>query len=239
MDWDAFRAAAALLTAGLDDRRLSQFRRLLTLLRDANRQASVTSGEGLRDALRTHFLDSLTLAPLIREMGLESGRLVDVGAGGGFPGLPLKIAFPALSLTLIEAARKKTERLEQAVTALGVEARVLQLRAEDAARDPELRETFDLATARALGPWPVVLELTLPLCAVGGRVLGQRGAAGIEEAARYEPTAVALGGRTLRVDAVDPAAGFAARHVIVVEKASPTPERYPRRAGIPAKRPLV
>ncbi len=239
MDWDAFRATAADLSVDLDDRQAEQFRQLLTLLRQANSAAAIMSEAGLRDALRAHFLDSLTLAPIIREMGLANGRFVDIGAGGGFPGLPLKIALPTLDLTLIDAARKKTDLLERAVAALGVDARVLQARAEDAARDLSLRETFDLATARALAPWPVVLELALPFCAVGGRLLGQRGESGPAEAERYEPAAIALGGRTLRVEAVGAAAGFTARHVVVVEKISATTERYPRRAGIPAKRPLV
>ena len=238
MDWDAFRAAAAGLSVDLDDRRTAQFQRLLAHLHDANRAAAITSEAALRDALRTHFLDALALAPIIREAGLDNGRLVDVGSGGGFPGIPLKIALPGLDLTLIDAARKKTEALERAVDALGVEARVLRLRAENAGRDPALREAFDLATARALGPWPVVLELALPLCAPGGRLLGQRGADGPAEAARWEAVAAALGGRVLRVDAVGAHAGLDARHVVIVEKVGPTPERYPRRQGIPAKRPL-
>ena len=238
MDAASFRAQAAGLGVDIDAGQAARFAQLLALTQEANAAASLTSDAGLADAVRTHFLDSLTLAPLIRELGLAGGRLVDVGSGGGFPGLPLKIALPSLSLTLIEASARRARHLERAADALGIDADVRCLRAEDAGRDPSLREGFDVATARAVGPWPVVLELTLPLCAVGGRVLGQRGAAAGEEALRGEGAASALGGRTERVASVGAEAGLGSRGVIVVVKESATPARFPRRAGIPAKRPL-
>ncbi len=239
LDWDAFRESASEMSIDLNDRQVGQFQRMLEMLRASNRSASLTSEASLADALRVHFLDSLTLAPIIRELGLAEGRLVDVGTGGGFPGLPLKIALPGLALTLIDATRKKTEHLERTAAALDIEVGVLQARAEDAAHGPARRESFDLATGRALGPWPVVLELALPFCVVGGFVLGQRGAGGPAEASAHETAAATLGGRTVRVDEVGAEAGLPSRHVILVEKIGPTPPRYPRKAGIPAKRPLL
>lgn len=238
LDWDGFVRAASGLGVRLDDVQTERFQHMLELLRDANDAASLTSEAGLADALRVHILDSLTLIPFIRERGLENGRLVDVGAGGGFPGLVLKIAAPSLSLVLIETARKRAEYLRRAATELGVEAEVHWRRAEEAARDPALRASFDIAAARALGPWPVVLELALPFCRVNGVLLAQRGSDGPDEARRARAATELLGGRAAQVEQVNGGLGLGRRHVIVVEKVGQTPARYPRKAGIPAKRPL-
>ncbi len=208
------------------------------MLRSANARASLMSEAGLADLLRLHIFDALTLAPLLREAHLAEGRLMDVGTGAGFPGLVLKIAEPGLRVTLMDATRKKTAYLQEASAALGLDADVRNARAEDAARDPSLRDAFDAAVCRALGPWPVALELTLPFCRVGGLLLGQRGADAQREAAAQEETAALLGGRVLGVRRVGAEGGLEARHVVVVEKASPTPAGYPRKTGIPAKRPL-
>ena len=164
---------------------------------------------------------------------------MDVGTGGGFPGLVLAIAEPALRVTLMDATRKKTAYLERVSAELGLDVEVLPARAEDAARDSALRESFDVAVCRALGPWPVVLELTLPFCRTGGMLLGQRGADAKAEADAHAKTAALLGGRVVRVERVGAEAGLEHRHVIKVEKVESTPPRYPRKAGIPAKRPLI
>jgi 16S rRNA (guanine527-N7)-methyltransferase len=164
-------------------------------------------------------------------------RLVDVGSGGGLPGLPLKLARPDLSLTLIEANRRKAAFLVQAAAQLGLkDVEVLGVRAEDAGRDPRRRETFDVATARALAAMPVLAELCLPLVKVGGRLLAMKADA-MAEAAAAEPAIHRLGGRLI---AVSPAASSARSlgQVVVVEKLEPTPAEYPRRAGVPGRRPL-
>ena len=212
---------------------------MVELLRSYNASASLMSEAALADVLRGHVLDSLTLLPLIRDANLHEGRLVDVGTGGGFPGLVLAIAEPSLRVTLMDATRKKTVYLERVSTELGLDTEVLHARAEDAAHDPALRESFDVAVCRALGPWPVVLELTLPLCRTGGTLFGQRGTDAEAEASAHAETAALLGGRVVSVERVGAEAGLEHRHVIVVEKVESTSVRYPRKAGIPAKRPLV
>ena len=115
---------------------------MVEMLRSYNASASLMSDAALADVLRGHVLDSLTLLPLIRRASLHEGRLVDVGTGGGFPGLVLAIAEPALRVTLMDATRKKTAYLERACEELGLEVDVLHARAEDAAHDPALRESF-------------------------------------------------------------------------------------------------
>jgi 16S rRNA (guanine527-N7)-methyltransferase len=166
----------------------------------------------------------------------DATTLVDVGSGGGLPGLPLKIMVPRLEVTLVEADGRKAAFLTQACARLGLPGlRVVGRRAEDAAHDPALREAFDVAVARALAPMPVLAELCLPFVRVGGRLLAQKtrdediGAAGraIE----------LLGGGHARVEPA-PSRSRVAGVVVVVDKLAPTPDAYPRRAGVPARRPL-
>ncbi|HEY3194872.1 MAG TPA: 16S rRNA (guanine(527)-N(7))-methyltransferase RsmG [Candidatus Dormibacteraeota bacterium] len=162
--------------------------------------------------------------------------LVDVGTGAGLPGLPLKIARPELQVTLIEADQAKAAFLVHACAVLnlaGVE--VVARRAEDAGHDPHLREAFDVAVARALAPMPVLVELCLPLVRVGGRLLAQKTEA--EEPARAARAIDLLGGELSGV-LTAPSAARNTGTVVVIYKARPTPTRYPRRSGVPARRPL-
>jgi 16S rRNA (guanine527-N7)-methyltransferase len=160
-----------------------------------------------------------------------ASSVVDVGSGGGMPGIPLKIARPDLRVTLLEADRRKAAFLVHAAASLDLAVEVVTERAEDAARGP-LRETFDLAVCRALGPMPVVAELCLPLVRVGGRLLAMAG-----EAEPFGEAARLLGGGEPEV-APAPTGARASGRVIAVPKIEPTPDRYPRRAGVPARRPL-
>ena len=163
-------------------------------------------------------------------------RLVDVGSGGGLPGLPLKIARPDLEVTLIESDQAKAAFLVQAAAALGLDnVEVVSRRAEDAGRDPQYRETFDVAVARALAPMRVLAELCLPLVRVGGRLLAQKTES--DEPATATRALEVLGGR---IEAVVPAPSLARTRgsVVVVAKIAPTPDAYPRRSGVPQRKPL-
>src|SRR5712691_939160 len=162
--------------------------------------------------------------------------LVDVGSGGGLPGLPLKIMVPRLKVTLVEADGRKAAFLTQACARLGLpDVRVVGLRAEEAAHDGDLREAFDVAVARALAPMPVLAELCLPFVRMGGRLLAQK--TRDEDFGAAARAIELLGGGKLRIE---PAPSKARRSgvVVVVEKVASTPEAYPRRAGVPARRPL-
>lgn len=166
----------------------------------------------------------------------ETGRLVDVGSGGGLPGLPLKIARPALNVTLVESDHAKAAFLVRACAALGLrDVEILAMRAEDAGRDPRYRESFDVAVARALAPMPVLAELCLPLVRVGGRLLAQK--TGSEDPASARRAIDAVGGALNRVAAA-PSAARGAGTVVIVDKVRPTPPAYPRRPGVPARKPL-
>jgi 16S rRNA (guanine527-N7)-methyltransferase len=163
-------------------------------------------------------------------------RVVDVGSGGGLPGLPLKISRPELELTLIEADLAKAAFLVQACAALGLHGvDVVALRAEEAGRDPRYREAFDVAVARALAPMPVLVELCLPLVRVGGRLLAQKTAT--EDPAAANRAIGLLGGRLAGVAAARSAARQTGT-VVVIDKIQATPDAYPRRPGVPTRKPL-
>jgi 16S rRNA (guanine527-N7)-methyltransferase len=166
----------------------------------------------------------------------EARRVVDVGSGAGLPGIPIKIARPDLEMTLIEADQAKAAFLVHACAALGLEhVEVVARRAEEAGHDPRLRETFDVAVARALAPLPVLVELCLPLVRVGGRLLAQKTDA---EAAAPAAHAIELLGGELSGVRAAPSAARSSGTVVVIDKVRPTPSVYPRRAGVPNRKPL-
>ena len=178
------------------------------------------------------IVDSLVLLDYLG----GADKLVDVGSGGGLPGLPLKIVRPELQVTLVEADRAKAAFLVRASAALGLDGvEVVARRAEDAGHDERYREAFDVAVARALAPLAVLAELCLPLVRVGGRLLAQKTRKEDVEPARH--AVEVLGGS---LDSVRPAPSAARRGgvVVVVTKITATPAKYPRRPGVPNRRPL-
>ena len=176
--------------------------------------------------------DSLVLLDHLGEARL----VVDVGSGGGLPGLPLKIARPTLELTLIEADQAKAAFLVHTCAALGLNGvDVVGRRAEEVGQDPRYRETFQIAVARALAPMRTLVELCLPLVAVGGRLLAQKTEA--EDLGGAARAIEVLGGSLYSV-ATAPSSARRTGTVVVVEKIKPTPAGYPRRPGLPGRKPL-
>jgi len=176
--------------------------------------------------------DSLVL---LEHLG-AARTLVDVGSGAGLPGIALKIARPELHVTLVEADQAKAAFLVHACATLGLEnVEVVARRAEEAGHDPMLREKFDVAVARALAPLPVLVELCLPLVRVGGRLLAQKTTD--EDPAAAAHAIDVLGGELSGV-LTAPSAARAAGTVVVIDKVGPGPAQYPRRPGVPARKPL-
>ena len=236
---ELLRKRAAQLGLELTPDQLEQFSIYALELAKWNRRMNLTAIERPEEVQLKHFLDSLTIAPILRERGLDSGRLVDVGSGAGFPGLPLKIALPNLRLALVEATGKKARFLEHIVATLGLkDVEVLCGRAEELAHDPSLRERFDVAVSRAVAEMNALLELTLPFCRPGGIMVAQKKGDVAAELTAAHRALETLGGRLLEVREVR-AEGLANGRVLaLVEKAAPTPDKYPRRSGMPQKRPL-
>ena len=208
----------------------------LSRLLAAESGVNLTAATEPADRVRVHLLDSLSLLNQPELAGALSA--VDIGSGAGFPGLPLAIAMPRTSFTLIEATAKKAAFIDRAISALNLEnARVLSIRAEEAGRSA-LRESFDAGLARAVGSMPEVLEYSLPLLRAGGHILLQRGRRQAGDRALAAGVAVQLGGRMKRISPVTPYPGARNLHIWIFVKDHPTPDRFPRRPGIPRKRPL-
>ena len=220
----------------MTDAQAAQFARYHALLIAANARMNLTRvPDDLREAADRNYLDCI--APL--KHGLPKiETAVDVGSGAGFPGIPMSIMLPGVRFTLIDALGKRVDFLQGVIDELGLNARAVHLRAEDAARQPGLREAFDLAVARAVAPMNVLCEYLLPFVKTGGWALAMKGPGLDDELAEAESAIALLGGA---VDRVSPCAipGRDWDHRAAwIRKAAPTPEKYPRRAGLPEKRPL-
>lgn len=185
-----------------------------------------------------HFLDSLSN---LLVSGLRPpARLIDVGTGAGFPGIPLKIAFPEFHLTLVESIGKKADFCRHVVATLGLsDVEVLHARAESVGRDPAYRERFDWALARAVAAMPTLAEYLLPLVRVCGAAVMQKGDTAPAEVQAAESALRILGGEVEQILPVELPRVVERRFLVVVRKCAATPERYPRRVGVPAKRPLA
>ncbi|MDH7478422.1 MAG: 16S rRNA (guanine(527)-N(7))-methyltransferase RsmG [Syntrophomonadaceae bacterium] len=218
----------------LSPRQLSLVDLYLQELLTQSRRLNLSAVTEEKEAARKHFIDSWTCC---RAIG-RCGSLIDVGSGAGLPGLPIKIIRPRLSVTLLESVAKKAAFLLAVVERLNLPGvTVVTGRAETEGRRPQHRERYDYATCRAVGSMAVVAELCLPLLRVGGVLIAQRGKEGEQEAARAAPGLACLGGRLKEVVSVKPFTG-ADNFLVLIEKIGPTPEPYPRRSGMPQKRPL-
>lgn len=199
--------------------------------------SSLTNVRDPAAAVELHIADSLA--------GLELPQLraattiADLGSGGGFPGVPMAIAEPGLDLVLIESHGRRAEFLRTVIEALGLEhARVVQARAEDAGRGPMLRATFDLVTARALAPMPVLIEYALPLLKDGGLLVAPKGSRAEEELAASAGALKALGGDVRDTLDLPLPEGLPPQRVLVVRRTGRLDPQYPRRAGTPSRQPL-
>ncbi|PZA05889.1 16S rRNA (guanine(527)-N(7))-methyltransferase RsmG [Meiothermus sp. PNK-Is4] len=221
----------------LSARQLEQLGQLYDLLLAANAKTNLTAITDERGFVLKHVVDSLTCGLTRKLEGRQ--RVIDVGSGAGFPGLPLKIAWPALEMTLLEATRKKVEYLNGAIRALGLRGvSALWGRAEEQAHRAELREVFDRAVVRAVGSAATVAELCLPFVRVGGYLLVQKGPEAEVELAVAQRAIHTLGGRLVELLELRLPEVGDRRKLLLIEKIAETPQPYPRRAGLPAKHPL-
>jgi 16S rRNA (guanine527-N7)-methyltransferase len=231
------RDAQALFNVHLSGRQLAALTTYEKELLEWNQKFNLTA---IRDAesIRTkHFLDSFSC--ILAWKASPPEQLIDVGTGAGFPGIPLKILYPNLKLTLVESVGKKVKFCEHIVRVLGLEqVKVIQARAEDLGQDTQHREKYDWAVARAVANLHVLGEYLIPLARVGGNILAQKGESGPAEAQSAEEAMKLLGGKLKQLIPVHLPGVADDRYLVVMEKVAATPPKYPRKPGIPMKQPL-
>ncbi len=204
---------------------------------DWNARFNLTAIRDPQEIYIKHFLDSLTCLFAMRET--HHASLIDIGTGAGFPGIPLKIIVPKLHLTLVESVGKKAEFCRHVVKILdlpGVD--VVQERAEVLGQHPDFREQYDWAVARAVAILPVLAEYLLPLVRVGGCMLAMKGESGPAEAHSAEHALRVLGGHLRQLAPVTLPGVAEERYLVIIDKMAATPSNYPRKVGVPSKRPL-
>ncbi len=222
--------AARQIAEGETGKKFSLFYELLC---ERNRQFNLTRITDEEECRVKHFLDSVMGAPFFP----QGARAAEVGSGGGFPSIPLMIVRPDLSFTLFESVGKKCAFLKEATDALGLCARVVNARAEDAAKEKEFREQFDICCARAVAPLSTLAEYCLPLVRRGGTFVAYKGRAEGEIAAAEHAFSV-LGARPASAERYALPAGMGERTLVIAEKIRPTPPAYPRGRGKERSDPL-
>ncbi len=234
-------AGAQKLGIYLSPRQLEQFNIYYQELVDWNRRVNLTSITGYEEVQVGHFLDSLTVTLAMKlPAGVGIFGIIDVGSGAGLPGIPVKILLPDVKLVLLEATAKKANFLCHLIAKLVLDdVEVVVGRAEEVAHDAQFRERFELVLSRAVAPLPTLAELTLPFCTVGGSFVAQKKGAIDLEVSKASRAITMLGGNLREVKGVDLEEFSDKRWLIVVDKVMPTPQQYPRRPGIPAKRPIA
>jgi len=213
---------------------LMTFERELLSWNEKFNLTAIRDVEGIRTK---HFLDSFSCVLAWKEN--PPRRLIDIGTGAGFPGIPLKILYPSMRLTLVESVGKKANFCRHMVEALKLEAtEVVTARGEDVGQMPAHREAYDWAVARAVANLPVLAEYLLPLVQMGGAMLAQKGQSGPAEIHKAEKALEILGGRTRQLLPVTLPGVADERFLVVVDKVAATPPQYPRKPGEPSKKPL-
>ena len=236
---DIRNAVGKRLRIDLSSVQIEAFETYYEELISARKRVSLTSLRDRESIERRHFLESLALLRAVEDAGALGSPVIDIGSGAGFPGVPIKIARPELEMTLLEATEKKAAFLRGLIARLELSGiRVVHGRAEDVAHDSGQREAYALALARAVAPLPTLVELALPFVRVGGYLATPKGSAAAREVREAENALSACGGEIEQVSKLDVPPPGPAPTLVLVRKVAATPERYPRRSGVPSKRPL-
>lgn len=222
----------------LGEQSLARFHRYYEILVDWNERMNLTGITDLEGVYWKHFYDSLTLLA-VPEFKREAS-LLDVGAGAGFPSVPLKLASPELRVTILDSLQKRIAFLEHLHAELEMQDfSAVHGRAEDYGRQPDWRDSFDQVTARAVARLPVLLEFCLPFVKVGGHFFAMKGPEGQNEVKEAAKALQVLGGEVMDVRVLGIPEIEGTRTIITVKKTKPTPKAYPRKAGTPLKKPIL
>ena len=230
-------SAEELFNVTLSGEQQEQFRIYEALLMDWNAKINLTAVRDAEGIRIKHFLDSLSCVPVLGDMNGRS--LIDIGTGAGFPGIPLRIFYPELRLTLVDSVGKKADFCQLVVNTLHLKGvKVLKDRSEELGANREHREKYDAATARAVAVMPVLCEYLLPLVKPGGAMLAMKGETAPEEVKTASAAIRKLGGGAPQLTEVNLPGVEGRRWLVRIPKTVPTPAGYPRRTGLPLKKPI-
>lgn len=233
--FDKFMQELKKISVELSEKQLEQFRIYYEMLVEKNKVMNLTGITEWDEVLEKHFLDSISL---IRVINLRQNiSIIDMGTGAGFPGIPLKIAFPELKVTLADSLNKRVLFLQEVIDALQLEdIEAIHGRAEDLARDKKYRENYDLSVSRAVANLSTLSEYCLPFVKLGGQFISYKSGEIEKEVVESKSAVFLLGGKVK--DVVKFELGESGRSFIIIDKVKGTPKTYPRKAGTPSKKPL-
>jgi len=226
----------------LTPRQLEQFHSYYREIVSWNKQINLTAIVNYEKVQIKHFLDSLTVTLAIDKAAIKNEAnlsVIDVGTGAGLPGIPLRILFPQIKLALLDSTSKKIAFLCHVTEQLGLDGvEIITGRAEEVAHQPQYREQFQLVLSRALAHLPTLAELTLPFCQIGGTVIAQKKGELSRELTNAANAINTLGGKLRELKKIDLEEFKDERYLVIIDKTHPTPQEYPRRPGVPARRPI-
>ncbi len=237
MDEKKFTEVLAKNNLRISEQELNQFKEYYKLLVDWNEKVNLTAITEKDDVFLKHFYDSITASFYFSFEDVKS--VCDIGAGAGFPSIPLKICYPHLKITIVDSLKKRINFLEQLKETLQLDhVDIIHSRAEDIGQNKKYRENFDVVTARAVARMSVLSEYCLPLCKVGGTFIALKGANSNEELVDAEKAVKTLGGEVVNNNTFSLPIENSERSIIVIKKIKKTAKTYPRKAGTPAKDPI-
>lgn len=224
---------------GLSDRQMNQFYEYYQLLLQWNKVMNLTAITELEEVVTKHFVDSLALVKVLDREILDGMKVLDLGTGAGFPGIPIKITFPGVKMVLLDSLNKRIKFLDEVIERLGLEdIRVIHGRAEDYGRDGQYREMFDLCVSRAVANLATLSEYCIPFVKIGGFFIPYKSGNVQEEIDQAKGALKLLGGRMeARAEFMLPGSDMS-RMLFKIKKIEGTAKRYPRKAGMPGKEPL-
>ena len=220
----------------LSEEKIKNFYNYMNLLLEWNEKINLTAITEPNEVILKHFVDSLTINKYIG----DNARLIDVGTGAGFPGIPLAIVNEKIAITLLDSLNKRINFLNEVKAKINLKnVETIHSRVEDFGQDKNQREKYDVATSRAVAPLNILIEYLLPLVKVGGKCICMKGSNAEEEIENAKNAIRILGGEIEKIEEIELPESDIKRTIIIIKKLKETPNKYPRKAGLPSKEPIV